>query len=627
MAQNPTPSYTAGEQAYNSVVERLPSHTAELRRELSMTIDPARRAVLIAELNDRQGKGPDLPEGTDIRAGQGLTAGPSAPAGNPSGMSWIGKPPLSAGDVAGTKGGAATAIGKPSPTGAAVGVPPLDTPIDWRNVGRTTGRMGIETAGSYLGGTAGAVGTALGAKNPFLVGAGMRVGEGVGAFGGSLLSELFDPTTDPLRSAAEAGGFQIGTGVVASGGTRVLRSLIGKPHEGGTTLIKIAERNGTVPPPGAVLESEFVRQAQSFGSAAFGTSQRLKRARETVEGFTEADARDYVSGFQRFHDSSKRIFKLVDAELAQQGTPIVVNKSIEDALQSTIRMAEAKGLADTLPAGLQKFRNSGKGGASVTPLTFEEAQEVQATLFNQARALDFAARNGDSDAVGLAKGARQKAQLVKDEMDKQVDVLVKQGKLKPEIKNQILEARGAWSKWIEGQELESLLLRATHDIGGNATVSGSKIITELDKLLRESAEAGYKILSPNAVAGMRRYGKALEALEESGKAGQYVFAGRMGQLVMLTGVAGLVLGGANPIGLGGAAMFAAPHVISWAFSNPRASALIIRGMQLKPGTAEAARVARELSTLAVKEGIMPPQRVELPESPESPNVGTFLGAP
>jgi hypothetical protein len=492
--------------------------------------------------------------------------------------------------------------------------------------GRTLGRLGVETAGAFAGGSIGSFLGGAGGLNPATAGVGMRLGEGIGAAGGSLLSEVFDPTPHPLEEAAKAGGFTLGTGLVTSGATGILRRLIGKPSEGGRELLKIMEAKGEVPTPGAVMESEFVKNAQSFGSAAFGTSEKLKMVQEKTEAIASDAVREYISGFQRYHDAARKFFDNIDQYLGHANVGVKGDIGARDAVMDVAEnWVNRTGRVDAMPTGLQKMYNWSKNGGPAPTFTMNEVQEVYDALYNKARALDFAARNRDVTELGgtnVAKYVRDQATKVKDAYDQQIDNLIKRGDVPPDTKAMLVAARGNWKLWTEGEELERMLATSTKDIEGGGTVHGTKLLNELDKSLKEDAKVmgpGKSRFSPETRENLRRYAIALKSLEDSEKAGGYVFAGRMGQIAGFSGLATApFVGGAA---VGGAAAFAAiaPHVLSWTFSNPKASALIIRGLKVDPSTAAGMRIGRELWSLWEKEGLVGPDRDMGPQEPVTGN--------
>ena len=635
-----------------SEVQRRARNLVQWKMSFDTTKDPKARAVLLDEL--KRGAGTDFPlmggmDGIDVataEAGQepnsasilrrflGGTSVPKFESESEKALTSILKPQRPTMPPTEQPSLAYPGERQENPSGAVVGrtMRPSDR-LDVRGPGSadvtTMMRIGTETGMSFAGGTLGAIGgTAVGGPPGGVVG--MRAGEALGAGLGSLMSEVFDPTKEPLKEAAKAAGITLGTGIIASGGTGILRKLIGKPHEGGKELINIMAAQGKVPLPGAVLESEFVRNTQSFGSAAFGTNELLKKAQAEMEDITSAAVRDYVSGFQRFHDSSKLLFADVDAALAKPlpgtttgivGTPISGTAALPTAAPGAKWMLKGddkardamidvinnwihrSGRADAMPTGLQKMYAWSQGGARPT-FTFEETQQVYEALFNKARNLDFAARNRDVTEIAgtnTAAYVREQAQRVKKAFDEQIDHAIASKNIDADTKVKLQAARANWNFWLEGQEMERMIAAATKDIEGRAVMKGSALLNEIDKLARLDAKVGTTTISKGTIDNLRRYAIASRAVEESGKQGAFVLAGRVGQLVGLTGMLGGAAAGATGFGAVASFPLLAPHVIAWTFSNPHASALMIRGLKLEPGSAAAARAARELFALWEKE--------------------------
>lgn len=513
-------------------------------------------------------------------------------------------------------------------------------------------RVAAETGGSFLGGSLGALmggagGTVVrpGPGTTAAAGVGLRVGEAAGAFGGSYLSELFDPTPDPLAEASKAAGLTLGTGLFTQGAAGIARKLIGKPHEAGQALLGVMQAKNQVPLPGAVLESEFIRQSQSFGSAAYGTNELLKQAQTRMEGITTDTIREYVSGFQRFHDSAKTLFADIDKALATPlpgsaphtmgvpGASITMNlptpgarfflKGDEKARDAVQNVAEnwvrQSGRADAMPSGLQKMYAWAQSGGTAPKFTFEETQQVYDALYNKARALDRAAKNHDvTELAGTNTAAyvREQAKRVKNAFDDQLDAAINSKLIDPDTKVKLVAARNNWSQWLQGQELERLVSASTKDLAGNGPIKGSKLLNQLDALMREDAKIGGRpTLDKGVTDNIRRYALAARAVEDSGKAGAFSLVGRFGQLAGISGMlGGSFFGSGTAAGVGGLA-FIGPHIIAATFANQKASALLIRGLRVEPGTAASMRLGRELISIWEKEGLIGPDYNEGPQEP------------
>jgi hypothetical protein len=452
-------------------------------------------------------------------------------------------------------------------------------------------RLALETGGAFAGGTLGATFGPVG----------MRTGEALGATAGAVLAESVDPTTKPVETAFVAGSTTFLTGVGGTIAAGIGRKLIGKPHEAGQALANIMQRSGKVPPPGAVLESDFIRNAEAIGSAAFGTSELLKKVRAEAADITADATRNYVSGFQRFAEAARLAFADVDKALPNAGLRFKGDPAVRDALADVAdASARVRGDPSALDTHLRKIHDWAQGGPAPT-FSFEETQKIYGSLYDKARSIELRAARGETVDKADHEFIRKQADRVKKAFDAQIDFVVKDGRVPADTKDKLLLARASWNHWLEGKELESMVLKATKDAAGEGPITGSRLSAELDKVVRREKEVGHIILSPNTKDGIRRYALALKAVEDSGKQGAYSFIGRIGQIAGLTGAG---FGFTGP----GAVLFTAPHVLAFAFSNPQASALILRGLKLEPGSAAAARLGREFLTLLEKEQLIPPDR-------------------
>lgn len=598
-----------------------PANVEELRREIArLPAGDPRRAILVAELqnigrdaqavgiadaDDFSDLGINRPELNDDFSDLGIkprAAARPAPAPSPTPEPDRGPALAGPGEFSVTPGGAVTGrtqVPAPRRSMEPEAPPPVSGAVQ---------RLGIETGGAFLGGSAGArVGGPVG----------MRVGEAAGATLGSLFAETVDPTERPLETAGVTGSVTFLTGTGASLAAGIGRKLAGKPHEAGQALADIMARKGLVPPPGAVLESDFIRNAEAIGSSAFGTSELLKKARTEAADVTADAVRNYVSGFQRYHEASRLAFREVDDALgtsqfvgqgvASAGRPGLWFKGWDRVRDALTDVAEAsarlRGTDAALDTHLQKILKWKQDGGPAPLFTFEETQKIYSSLYDKARSVELRAARGEAVDKADHEYVRGLADQVRKAFDEQIDFVVRDRRVPVDTKDKLLLARASWSHWLEGKEIETMVLKATKDAVGEGPITGSRLLGELSKVARREKEVGHQVLSPNTKENVRRYALALSAVEESGKSGAYAFIGRVGQLAGLTG-AGFGLTGP------GAALFLAPHVLAWTFSNAQASALLLRGLKLEPGTAAAARVGRELVTLWEKEQLIPPQRVE-----------------
>lgn len=502
-----------------------------------------------------------------------------------------------------------------TPEGAVTGIVPARATIPPRQgaseLERAGMRMGIEGAASF---GLGSIGSRLGGP------VGMRLGEGAGAFGGSLLSEFVDPTAHPLDTASMAGGLTLATGAASSAGANLMRRMLGKPGATGQFIRDIATRKGQVPPPGVVLESEFAQQAQSFGSAAFLLKDSIKQKLESISGLVGDDLRNWISGFQRYPELARKLFGEVDQALGSSGTRLMLDREVRDAAMPSINIFRRQGVPDNMPTGLQKLRNMAEGDTFAS-LTFKEAQDVATVLFARARALERAAvidptKTGGTNVAALV---RDQAMKVRKGIDREIDEMIANKAIPNDVKTKLLGARENYAKWMEGEEVADLVLKASTDLAtGHGKVGGKQLQAGLDAILREQEEKGITMISPVAAKNLQRYADALEAIEKSGQSTGFQFISRGMQLGGAASVIGGVVGLSGGV-LGGTGLIAAPHVMSFLFSNDKAASMLIRGLKMEPGSAAAARLSRELLTLLAQENIVPLPREGLPGSPQSFN--------
>lgn len=494
-------------------------------------------------------------------------------------------PRLAPDEISTTPGGAVTGLARPPRPRADITAPLTSSE-------KFTGRVALETGGAFIGGAAGERVGGL---------TGLRLGEALGAGGGSLAAEAIDPNKRPFEEAYLTGAATFLTGVGASAGAGFLRRLVGKPSEAGEALTQILQREGRIPVPGMALESEFIQNAEAIGGAALGTSEMLKRARRDIHELTSESIRNYIDGFQRFKRSSELAFKDVDAALNNARVVLVGDDRVRDALKGIAQEGvRVRGSADALDTHMRKIYEWADGGPTPT-FNFNETQKIFDSLYDKARALDLlAAREGTAGAKSDAKFIRELATEVKAAHDNAIDTAIRVRGLDPEIKTKLILARASWSHYLEGQQLQDMLIHATKDIVGDGPIVGRKLLSELDKLkiLQKSSKA--RMLSPVTEENFRRYAIALNAVEQSGKSTAFAFIGRMGQLAALTGAGGLT----------NAPLFLAPHALAYTFATPETAAILMRGLKMEPGSAAAVRATRELLTILERERLIEPERIE-----------------
>jgi hypothetical protein len=367
------------------------------------------------------------------------------------------------------------------------------------------------------------------------------------------------------------------------------------------------------------MESEFIRNAQSIGSSAYGTGQMLKNAVEEGAELTSDTARAYADGFTRFKLASERAFADVDNIIGGnlvtlKGTPDVV-LGLRDVAEA---MAKNRGSDTMIESHLQKvlaWSRSSKGGkiATATPsFTMAETQKVYGSLYDKAMALDrkAAGPNATANDTRDAEYTRNLAAKVKGAFDRQFDQLITLKGLPPEEKIKLQLARSAWAHWIAGQEVHSMISKSAPDLAGGGPIVGKKLLAQLDNVLKREKDTKSRLLPPNVVDNVRKYAIALEANDKAGRATQYAFIGRNAQMIGLLGIGGHLMGLPTSFGVGSAMIFTAPHILAYAFSNDTFNRWLIRGMRAKPGSAEAMRAGREMLSIMAANGWVPPERIQ-----------------
>lgn len=489
-------------------------------------------------------------------------------------------------------------------------------------------RIVAETTGAAAGGGLGSIpGVVM--RSPGVAAAGMRVGESVGAYLGSRFAESFDPTEDPHDTASIAAGWTLGTGLVASGGAQIFRRMLGKPTEAGKKILEVMEKEGKVPPPGAVMPETSIAQAiQSIGAAEAFFGRHVKEHILETGRAVSRDLRHYVSDFFRVKKGADRLFKQWDETVAAtmgNARGVHVKAEVFDALETAVKEWERLGLTSKVDNTLldavkyvqnqrAAFAEAGKKLDSVT-ITLSEAEAARTFLYNRARAMagSTTAEKGAVAGQDFARAYRSMADDVGGAIDDAIDVGVKNGKIPVEARAALEGGRQLWRQWKQGETImEELLVPMKSAIRGDKPLKASAIEEGLKNIENLEQKLGRPVVSTTQKAHLAGIQRALKAVEESGKSSQFTFSVRTGQLAALTyGVA--TSGGdiGNIAGTGAIAL--SPAAFTFLITNPKAASLLIRGLRLEPGTAGAARVTRELITLLAKEGHADIQREPVAE--------------
>lgn len=505
-----------------------------------------------------------------------------------------------------------------TPGGAATGIQTPRVAGDDIQPGGPGARVAAETTGAFAGGFLGALpGRAM--RSPRLAEAGMRAGEAGGAFLGSLFSEAFDPTENPLETASIAAGFTGATGIAASGSTAVLRRAIGKPTEAGKRILDIMEKEGKVPPPGAVLPEYSIAQSiQSIGSAEAFFGRNVKElVQETGLAITK-DLRHYVADFYRFKRGADKVFAewddivkslLDNPNFAKQGTRGIrrVEISIDhfDALEKAVSEWDRLGLRGQLRKDapqlldiverVQAAKTAGWALKDKVPITMAEAEAARTFIYNQARKIagSTSTESGAIAGKDFAKAYREIADDIGKSMDEAIDDAIRNNRIPVDARAKLEGGRALWKQWKQGEAiLDELAIPLKSARRAGEPLNASRIETAINSIETVESRLGRPVVSSTQKAHLSGIMRALKASEESGKSSAFTLAVRTGQLASLT----------VHMGLQGIAMALSPAAFTFMVTNPKAASLLIRGLRLEPGTAGAARVGRELLSLLAKEG-------------------------
>lgn len=621
---------------------RLQRNMREWQLAFNASTDPKQRELLLQERRDRQGI--DFPGTAEASLGFSPVNIPENKPTAPQGFRPVDVPNFAdnlrekqrifdaemetRNTQAGTGVGRTPTMGfSETPGGAATGMltPRVggDTPAEMTP---STQRIFAETMGAAVGGAVGAApGAAL--KSPFMTGAGMRAGEAIGAYAGSRLAETVDPTENPHETAMIAGGWTLGTGLFASGVAGAFRHLLGKPTEAGEHLLKIMEKEGKVPAPGAVLpETSIVNLMQSVGSAEAFFGKNVKEVIKETGMSATRELRSYLLDFFRFKKGAQKGFEAWD-ELIAKNLPDTYRKvqvpvATFDALEASVKEWERLGLTSKVDNNLL---NAVKAAQNIKadplhaddkffPLSMSEAEAARTFLYNRARAMagSGAAEKGSIAGQDFSRAYRSMAEDVGKAMDDTIDAAIKNKQIPLEAKGLLEGSRSLWKQWKQGEALMDELVPAVRGAGRlDKPLTAERIETAMQSIEQQERKLGRPIVSTTQKAHLAGIARALKATHESGVQGVMNLAVRTGQLGALT--YGVYNSNSPESFAGTAALALSPAALTFLVTNPKAASLLIRGMRLDPGAAASARVTRELLTMLAKEGHTNIDREPVPE--------------
>lgn len=509
-----------------------------------------------------------------------------------------------------------------TPGGAATGIQTPRVAGDDVQAGGPGARLAAETGGAFLGGLVGSVPGRV-TRSPGLTTAGMRAGEAGGAFLGSLFSEAFDPTEKPLETAGIAAGWTAASGAASELGGSIFRRMLGKPTEAGQHLIKIMEKEGKVPVPGAVLpETSIAQTIQSIGSAEAFFGRNVKKHVEETGMAASRELRHYIADFYRYKKGADKAFKewdqAMESMLLKEGSgsyrPVHVKPEVFDALDTAVKEWDRLGLTsqvdNTLLAAIKHAQviraQAAEAGQKIAAinLTISEAEAARTFLYNRARAM-AGSSTAEKGAIGgddFARAYRKMAEGIAGGIDDAIDTSVKNGKIPAELRARLEGGRALYKQWKQGEAIMDELAIPVRAAGRReGPLRAQKIETAINNIEREERVVGRPVISTTQKAHLAGIQRALKAAEESGKSSAFTLAVRTGQLATLT--YGSYQSGGDIGGIAGSAALAlSPAAFTFLVTNPKAASLLIRGLRLDPGAAQGARLFRELTTLMAKNG-------------------------
>lgn len=609
----------AGGEDLSGDIRRHQANIVDLRKEIAGAKDPTVRKILQDEYNRLQGGSADSGDTMDFKFyGQG---GKTAPAletpGSTMNFKLYGQEPSTApATPQETVQGPNPAFGSTN-EGAATGLErPRLQPIAPGREGGTVGpmeqRTGVEAA---LGGAGAVAGAALG-------GVGEPLGAGIGATAGSLLSEVFDPTQQPIREALTTGAVAAATAGTSLFGAGAVRYMLGKPSPNGQHLLSILELEGKVPTAGAVLEGSLAKNMQAIGSSDAFFGKRVQEAVKADGNVVTDRVRDYVSSYQRFYGGAKEGFKIWDNTanqlLGPQAKIVALDRGVIDKLKSADRVWTSEGAAVDFPlrSMIDDIAEQEANGATVNSFraTLEQAEAVRQLLHQRAAALSGTARTEGAQAVGqdVARAVRDTAYKVGDDINAAIDLAVKDGRIPAQTRGILKESQAMWQQWKQGEAIqEAIGDTLKHAQRSGEPITSENIFSALKQIDADSKKLKRAIITPEQESHLMGMAKALQANESAQHSTQFTMAVRAGQLFTLSGGGGSMLG-AVPFAL-------VPSALGFIVRDPQASALLIRGLRLPAGSRAALQAGEQLAAMLAKEGFLAPvERKAAPGAESTP---------
>lgn len=488
--------------------------------------------------------------------------------------------------------------------------PSMSTPAEVDSDGYPTNRSFLQKAGrigaEVLGGVGGGIGgTAIG--GPVGGVAGLTLGS---ALGSKIASETFDPLPDDVanREAVLSGAFSLaglGAGKVAGKVLRA-RGLV----KGGSELIDILAKRGTVPVPSQAFQGNGLKILENIGEASLVGSGSLKMAREAAVTGVRESAEAYKQRWLGALVQGERMLQNVATGAAQRNVQIP--------------MQEVRIAADTMKKVFAADSAGRKAAEQV--LAYPGGSVPFAVPFKDAIARNAAAQ-AQQAATGIASnpqlvGAQQIRANLLDiirtstnnneihaarETVKVLDNAISKAlaKADPGLHAQWRMGNAFYRAGKQGEEISTIMSKALVSGGETGEIGGKQLLNQIKE--HRVANLGSD-LSPQQLERLAQFGNALKAAEGSGDhAFQFVTRGlQVSAVVQIAAGATGVLGNDLPQGVREGAFVVAlgPVALAKLFASPTTFKLLLTAMRAKAGTAAGAAAGTQFVLQAMKEGVI-----------------------
>jgi hypothetical protein len=317
-----------------------------------------------------------------------------------------------------------------------------------------------------------AVAAAPGVAKRVAVGAASGISEGMG----SLVSELIDPSGNPVKAAITTGatGF-VGEAALVPGFAKAYSKL----REGGFALKEGARpvvqrllKRGLPASPGFFSDKHWVQILDNVAAGSFAAGGKVKEIREAGARSIGADADNFIRSFKTYSDdvidvenfareiirgdadafrlTAKKKYGIID-EIVGGGYRVNVGP-IEDALKARVKEFGGKSSVQPLLAEMQRLRDIGEIDALGT-MSFETAADLRSGFLRLSR-------SGDELVSGKAAGlGKNIAPIVDRQMQEAIQRMSASGQFPGD--DLLLRWREANAFWKEGTKTyNSRLIKA-----------------------------------------------------------------------------------------------------------------------------------------------------------------------